>query len=260
MRRTPSMQWAEPLPLSSSADRVSGAAQSSSGEPGSHHNLAFLVDASQMSAADFLLSPEVQKLLKIVFAQPNSKFSVGELAKKTKLDAGDVERTQEHLIGSGILSRHNANEDETSTVSVNTSFVFYRELRSIALKSFAAAEPIRAMLRSKFKNSVLRAFLLGEDTDATVELLVVHGELVPDESEMAAACQKLSASIGRHLKVQVISGKRFAVLAARDNLHLKLEAGSVVELIAEGDTKAKPSIDRGGLLQSARNRLAALAR
>lgn len=213
-----------------------------------------------MSAADFLLAPEVQKLLKVVFAAPTNKFSVAELAKKAKLDADEVERTQEHLVKSGILTRHKSEADEPGTVEANMSFVFYNELRSIALKSFAAAEPIRAMLRSKFKDSVLRAFVLGEDKDATVQLVVVHGQLVPDESEMSIACQKLSVSIGRHLKVHVISSAKYAALTPRDYLGARLVELSAVEIIRQGETKAKPPAEREGLLQSARKRLAALAR
>jgi len=213
-----------------------------------------------MSAADFLLAPEVQKLLKVVLAAPTNKFSVAELAKKAKLDADEVERTQEHLVKSGILTRHKSEADEPGTVEANMSFVFYNELRSIALKSFAAAEPIRAMLRSKFKDSVLRAFVLGEDKDATVQLVVVHGQLVPDESEMSIACQRLSVSIGRHLKVHVISSAKYATLTPRDYLGARLAELSAVEIIRQGETKAKPPAEREGLLQSARKRLAALAR
>lgn len=198
--------------------------------------------------------------MKVVFARPTAQFSASELAKAARLDAPDVERTQEHLVKSGILVRHKPQEDEAQTVGANASFVFYSELRSIALKSFAAAEPIRAMLRSKFKDSVLRAFVLGEDKDATVELLVVHGQLVPDEAQMSAACQKLSASLGRHLKVHVISDRRYAALAPHEGLGHKLAAGSTIEIIAEGETKAKPAGERTGLFQSARKKLAALGR
>ena len=214
-----------------------------------------------MSAADFLLAPEVQKLLKAVFAKPAARFSVNELAKAARLDAQEVERTLEHLVKNGILSRHKAEADEPETVGANASFVFYGELRSIALKSFAAAEPIRTMLRSKFKDSVLRAFLLGEDGDATVELLVVHGDRVPDESEMSAACQKLSKSLGRHLKVHVISARKYAAaLSGHDGLGQKLAAPACLEVIAEGDTKARPPAERAGLIESARKKLAALGR
>jgi hypothetical protein len=213
-----------------------------------------------MGAADFLFAPEVQKLLQLVFSRPDAQLTTGDIAKACKLDVDDVERTQEHLVQCGILTRCNLATDETAAVCANPAFVFYSELRSIALKSFAAAEPVRAMLRSKFRKSVLRAYLLGEDPQGTVELLVVHGREVPDEEVMSAACRKLSASMGRHLQVHVISGQKFASLSARDELGRKLASASALELIAEGDTRAKKAVKREGLLEMARQRLAALAR
>lgn len=212
-----------------------------------------------MSSADFLLSPEVQKLLQVLFSEPQKQFSADALAKRTRLSAGDVTNTLEHLSKSGILRRHRTADDEAGAVSVDTSFVFYAELRHIALKSFAAAEPIRKMLRTKFKTSVLRAFILGEDDDCNVELLVVHGELVPDQSDMATACRRLSASMGRQLTVHVISHSRYTSLTPRDALGAKLAASSAFEIIGDGDTKAKAPTQGEGLLQSARRKLTALA-
>jgi hypothetical protein len=213
-----------------------------------------------MSAADFLLAPEVQKLLKVVFAAPTNKFSVAQLAKKAQLNTDDVERTQEHLIKSGILTRHKSEADEPGTVEANMSFVFYHELRSIALKSFAAAEPLRTMLRSKFKDSVLRAYIFGEGKEATIELLVVHGQQVPDEVAMSAACQKVSGAIGRHLQIHVISSKRHTALDLREDLGRKLAAPTSFEIIAEGETKATRGAEREGFLQIAKDKLVALAR
>jgi len=223
-----------------------------------------------MSAADFLFAPEVQKLLKVVYAAPDQQFSTGELAQRSKLDAADVARTLEHLVASGMLKRQKpkaraeaeeAEEPEVAeTVQVDRSFVFYAELRSIALKSFAAAEPIRSMLRSKFKDSVVRAFMLGEDEDGTVELLVAHGQLTPDEAAMTAACQKLSKTLHRHLKVHVVSISRLDGLAPRDPLAAKLSAACTFELIALGETKARLPVERVGFLQSARKKLATLSR
>jgi hypothetical protein len=205
-----------------------------------------------MSAADFLLAPEVQKLLVLVFSRPTSTLTANEMAKASKLTVEEVQRTQDHLIRCGILTQCRAHASEQEAVRANTTFVFYNELRSIALKSFAAAEPIRAMLRSKFKRSVLRAYVLGEDQQGTVELLVVHGLEVPDEQDMAAACKKLSVAIGRELKVHVISARKYAGLTERDAIGMKMAAASVVEVIAEGETQAKPAPGRGeGLIDSA---------
>jgi len=221
---------------------------------------SFVRIQKKMSAADFLFSPEVQKLLKLVYAAPDQPLAPDELARRSKLDPADAARTLEHLVGSGILKRQKPKADGSDTLTLDRSFVFHDELRSIALKSFAAAEPLRSMLRSKFKDSVLRAFLLGEDKDGTVELLVVHGQSIPDEAAMAAACQKLSKTIHRHLKVHVISNHRFNSLAVRDPLASKLAAAGALEIIALGDTKAQPPVERVGLLQSAKKKLATLSR
>jgi DNA-binding Lrp family transcriptional regulator len=219
-----------------------------------------------MSAADFLFAPEVQKLLQVAYAAPDQPLSASELARRSKLDPDTAARTLEHLVGSGILKRRKpkASEageadqaDQAETLSIERTFLFHDELRSIALKSFAVAEPVRAMLRAKFKDSVVRAFVLGEEADGTLELLVVHGQLTPDEAAMTVACRKLSKNIHRHLKMHVISNARFNGLTPRDALMPK---PSALELIKLGDTKALLPAERVGLLQSAKKKLATLSR
>lgn len=212
-----------------------------------------------MSAADFLLSPAVQKLMQAVYAAPDHSFSPDALARQTRLAPGEVEDTLNHLVQSGILLRQKVQPDQAETVRADRSFVFYRELRSIALKSFAAAEPIRAMLRARFKDSVVRAFVLGEDEAQVIEVLVVHGAVMPDEALMAAACRKLSKSLHRHLQVHVISIARLDGLTHRDALAAKLASPSAFEIVAPGDTRARLPSERPGLLQSAKRKLAALS-
>jgi hypothetical protein len=215
----------------------------------------------QMSAADFLLSPEVQKLLRVLYAYPDRQVSVGDLAKATKLDATVADSTLAHLTKSGIVAKSKSKpDDQAETFCVNASFVFHDELRSIALKSFAAAEPIRAMLRSKFPESVLRAFVLGERaTEGTVELLIVHGDVAPDETALKAALQKLVKGIYRELQVQVMSNGEFFDLGPRDEISRKLASKCTLEIITFGDTRARLPVERTGLFSKAKKRLAALA-
>lgn len=196
--------------------------------------------------------------MQVLYAAPDQLFCVSELAQRTRQEPNEVEQTLAHLVKSGILATHKTTTDQPATVKVDRSFVFYRELRSIALKSFAAAEPIRSMLRSRFRNAIVRAFVLGEHDDHTVEILVVHGAVMPDEASMAAACKKLSKSLHRHLQVHVISTDRFNGLTRRDALGHRLASASAFEIIAPGDTKAALPTERLGLLQSAKKKLASL--
>lgn len=213
-----------------------------------------------MSAADFLLSPVIQKILKVVYAGADSSLSVKDLVKATRLEEAEAQQAVEHLAASAILIRHQAQGDQPEAFSVNAQFVFHDELRSIALKSFAAAEPLRSMLRSRFKDSVLRAFVLGEDGAGTVEVLIVHGQTAPEQAAMSQAIHKLSKAIGRNLALQVITHARYSALGARDPLHARLAAGSVLEIIKPGDSKARVPLEKTGLLHRAKKKLAALAR
>ncbi|KWT98099.1 MULTISPECIES: hypothetical protein [unclassified Variovorax] len=213
-----------------------------------------------MSAADFLLSPGVQKLLTVLYAHPGQQFSPLELAKTCKLDTDELEGTLGHLLSSGVLTKCKPAEGQAEQVTANVSFVFYQELRTIALKSFAAAEPLRAMLRSKFKESVLRAFILGEAGAAgTLELLIVHGKVAPDQAALAAALQKVVKAISRQLQVHVLSHGEFRGLGPRDALTRKLASKSSFEIVALGDTKAEVPTERVSLLRRATKRLASLA-
>ncbi|MDP9912256.1 hypothetical protein J2W27_004382 [Variovorax boronicumulans] len=211
-----------------------------------------------MSAADFLLSPAVQKLMQVLYAAPDQWFSASELTRRTTQEPSEVDATLEHLVQSGILSKQRMAAEQPESVRVSRSFTFYRELHGIAMKSFAAAEPIRSMLRSKFKNSIVRPFILGEVDDNAIEVLVVHGAATPDEAAMAVACKNAKA-LRRHLQVHLVSIARFNGLTDRDVLAAKLLGASTFEIIAPGDTKAQLPVERIGLLQSAKKKLAALS-
>lgn len=79
-----------------------------------------------MGAADFLLAPEVQKLLQLVFSRPDAQLTTGEIAKACKLDVDDVERTQEHLVQCGILTRCKLATDETAGVRESGVYLLQR--------------------------------------------------------------------------------------------------------------------------------------
>ena len=212
-----------------------------------------------MSAADFLLSQEVQQIVKIAYAQTAEQFSAATLARMSRLELPTIEATLPHLVTSGILRCSEAVDGEAPAhYAANTAFVFYPELRRIALKSFAAAEPLRAMLRSKFRDSVLRAFILGEDEAAgALDLLIVHGEKCPAKEELDAALQRLrkSGALRLHLRVQVMPDSRFDDMLARQDPG----SSASIEIVAAGETKARPSADRVGLFEKARRRFVAMA-
>lgn len=222
-----------------------------------------------MGTADFLLSPAAQAVLHLVLAEPTRPFSAAELASASKLAAGDVEQILPHLVASGVLTQAQGAEPAPQTFHANTAFVFYPELRRIAFKSFAAAEPLRGMLHAKFRGSVLRAFSLGEDrASGALGLLLVHGALVPEKEVLDLALRKLlkSGAIRLHVQAHVMSERRFAALKPGDALHARIAADTCVDITPAPLRKAKSApaapatpATVAGLLERARRRLSGRA-
>ena len=112
-----------------------------------------------MSAADFLLSPGMQKVLGSVFAAPKRSFTLNELLDRAAGGRGNSQRQIERLIAAGVLAEEPRRARQRS-IKANTGFFFYPELRSIALKSFGLAEPLREALKP-FEHEIEEAFVFG---------------------------------------------------------------------------------------------------
>ncbi|KQP38965.1 hypothetical protein [Pseudorhodoferax sp. Leaf274] len=218
-----------------------------------------------MGAADFLLSPALQQILKPVLAEPARPFAAADLAKLCKLDMPTVEQAIAQLLDNGVLLRGDAREGQPEAFCANAGFVFYPELRRIALKSFAAAEPLRAMLQAKFRGSVQRAFILGENPESgTLNLLLVYVETAPEREALDQALRKLlkSGALRQHVQADVVPERRFAALKRGDALHAQLAAETCVDISPTPPRKAKapPAPAPMGLLQRARQRLSGQGR
>ncbi len=221
-----------------------------------------------MGSADFLLSVEVQELLKTAYARPAEPFTTNEVSKAGRADPAAFELALEQLLAQRVLLAGPATKEQgegdarPAMYLANTDFIVYPELRRMALKSFAAAEPLRQMLRSKFRRAVRQAWILGENPLAgTVSVLVVHGEQMPDRAELDAALRKLlkSGRMRMHLEVQVLSEAAFRRQRRVEPLRSRLTGDGCIELVAPDKARADEGAAPRGLLERARHRLAALS-
>ncbi len=225
----------------------------------SNEHLRRMVNNAAMGAADFLLSPPVQQILQLVLADPARQFAVADLAKLCRLDLPQVEDTVKHLLDNGLLLRGEAREGQPDTVGIDQGFLFYPELRRIALKSFSAAEPLRAMLQSKFRGSVHRAFLLGEDAEAgALHLLLVYADAAPEREALDQALRRLlkTGALRQHVQADVVTMRRFEALQRDAAWHARLAPGQCIDIspVRTRKTSAVPPAPMG-LLQRARRRL-----
>ncbi len=130
-----------------------------------------------MSAADFLFTPSMQRVLGVAFADPEHSFTLNELLAHAGGGNGGGQRQIERLLAAGVL-QEGPRRARQRCIKVNTTFFLYPELRAIVSKSFGLAEPLRAVL-APFHTQIDEAFVFGSvakgtDTHASdIDLIVV---------------------------------------------------------------------------------------
>src|SRR6516225_3478476 len=104
-----------------------------------------------MSLADFLFTPGLQRVLGATLMQPNRSFTLQELLRLADSGRGSAQTQVDRLVKAGVL-REDARKGRQRSIRANTEFVLYPELLSIARKSFAVVEPLKAALASVADN------------------------------------------------------------------------------------------------------------
>lgn len=133
---------------------------------------------------DALFTSTQQKLLALLFGQPERSFFANELIKLSASGSGAVQRELKRLTESGLVNSKRIGNQRH--FQANSESPIFEELRQIVRKTFGLAEPIRHALIS-FGTSIEHAFLFGsvaKSTDSAasdIDLFIVSKTLTyPD--------------------------------------------------------------------------------
>ena len=133
---------------------------------------------------DALFTSTQQKLLALLFGQPERSFFANELIKLSASGSGAVQRELKRLTESGLVNSKRIGNQRH--FQANSESPIFEELRQIVRKTFGLAEPIRHALIS-FGTSIEYAFLFGsvaKSTDSAasdIDLFIVSKTLTyPD--------------------------------------------------------------------------------
>ncbi|HUK22874.1 MAG TPA: winged helix-turn-helix domain-containing protein, partial [Gemmatimonadales bacterium] len=96
------------------------------------------------SLADALFSTVQQRVLGLLFGQPERSFYTGELIQLIGAGSGAVQREIARLEKSGLITMRRSGVQKH--YQANPKSPLFQELRSIARKTVALAEPLRAAL------------------------------------------------------------------------------------------------------------------
>lgn len=173
---------------------------------------------AQKSLADALFTKTQQRVLRVLFGQPDRSFYASELIRDAGTGSGAAQRELARLEHSGlIVARRIGNQKH---YQANAASPLYAELRNIVLKTVGLAEPLRVALKP-VASGIRAAFVYGSVAKATdqaasdIDLMVVSDSL--SYGDVFGALDKLSRTLGRQVNPTVYSTAEFSKRARNEN-------------------------------------------
>lgn len=139
-----------------------------------------IIETPQVSLSDALFTTTQQRVLALLFGQPERSFFANELIGLTGSGSGAVQRELKRLTDSGLVTSKRIGNQRH--FQANQASPIFDELFAIIQKTFGVAEPIRRALQSH-EQAIHCAFIFGsvakrEDTAGSdIDLFVVSDSL-----------------------------------------------------------------------------------
>src|SRR2546428_204425 len=156
------------------------------------------------SLADALFTKTQQRVLRVLFGQPDRSFYASELIRDAGTGSGAAQRELARLEASGlIVARRIGNQKH---YQANAASPLFSELRNIVLKTVGLAEPLRDALKP-VSSSIRAAFVYGSVAKATdqassdIDLMVVSDSLT--YGDVFGLLDGVSRALGRHVNPTV---------------------------------------------------------
>jgi predicted nucleotidyltransferase len=161
--------------------------------------------------ADALFTSTQQRVLAILFGQPDRSFYSAELIRMAAAGSGAVQRELARLEESGLVTTRRIGSQKH--YQANRESPLFEELRSIVEKTVGLAEPLREALRP-FADRVIAAFVYGsvarrsDTARSDIDLLIVSDDLA--YAEVLTALEPLRARLGREVNPTVLARQEVA--------------------------------------------------
>lgn len=194
------------------------------------------------SLADALFSGTQQRILGLLFGQPERSFYANELITLTGSGSGAVQRELASLANSGLVVVRLIGRQKH--YQANPDSPIFAELCGIASKTMGLADPLRQAL-APLAPRIRAAFVYGsvarrqDKASSDIDLMLVSDELsYPD---VFGALVAASGRLGREVKPTIYSRQEWAERAARgDGFVKRVLAQPRIWLIGGDDALAQP--------------------
>jgi predicted nucleotidyltransferase len=170
------------------------------------------------SLADALFTKTQQRVLAVLFGEPDRSFYASELIRTAGMGSGAAQRELAKLEESGLVVARRIGHQKH--FQANASSPLFAELRAIILKTVGLAEPLRDALRPLSK-AIRVAFVYGsvakaEDRSGSdIDLMIVSDSLT--YGDVFGALERAAKSVGRPVNPTVYTEAEFSKRSRDEN-------------------------------------------
>jgi predicted nucleotidyltransferase len=194
-------------------------------------------ESQTRSLSDALFSSTQQRVLTLIFGQPDRSYFARELIKLANSGSGAVQRELQRLERSGLVKV--TQQGNQKHYQANQSAPVFPELRSIILKTVGLAEPLRAAL-APLQRRIGFAVLYGSTAKGTdtaysdIDLLIVADHLSLEE--IYAAIAPAERDLARRISPTLYTPEEFRRRRNRgDSFVSRVLTGDHIVLIGDED-------------------------
>jgi predicted nucleotidyltransferase len=179
------------------------------------------------SLADALFTPVQQRVLGLLFGQPQRRFQSAEIIRLAKGGTGAVHRQLARLADAGLVTVTQIGNQKHYQARRDSPI--FTELHRLVIKTVAIVEPLRRAL-AKHESEIHAAFVYGsvaKNTDVAgsdIDLMILSDSL--DHSELYAVLQPAESALARAINPTVMTPRTWrAKLADPDSFVRRIASG-----------------------------------
>ena len=163
------------------------------------------------SLADALFTKTQQRVMRVLFGQPERSFYASELIRDAGTGSGAAQRELARLEESGLIVARRIGHQKH--YQANAASPLSSELRNIVLKTVGLAEPLRDALKP-LSSAIRAAFVYGSVAKATdqaasdIDLMIISDSLT--YGEVFGALERVTRTVGRNVNPTVYTADEFS--------------------------------------------------
>jgi len=173
---------------------------------------------SRESLAGALFTKTQQRVLGVLFGQPERSFYASELIRNAGTGSGAAQRELARLEESALIVVRRIGRQKH--YQANAASPLYAELRNIVLKTVGLAEPLREALRP-LSSAIRVAFVYGSVAKATdrsasdIDVMIISENLT--YGEVFGALERVTRTVGRKVNPTVYTAAEFSKRARTEH-------------------------------------------